>query len=77
MNLLCFNQSIFSKTDCDRPCIELYRPHCGSDGKTYGNKCEFERGKCKNPGLTLVKIGKCERSKHGIPRNDDYTRNCS
>ena len=35
-------------------------PVCGSDTKTYGNKCEFENAKCKNTSLSIVHEGRCE-----------------
>lgn len=32
---------------------------CGSDGLTYPNRCQFERARCRNKNLTLVKRGTC------------------
>ena len=33
---------------------------CGSDGQTYGNKCEFQKKKCFTVGdLQLSHQGKC------------------
>ena len=37
-----------------------WEPLCGTDGITYGNKCDFEIGKCKNTGLSIAKEGTCE-----------------
>ncbi|XP_045105589.1 turripeptide Lol9.1-like [Portunus trituberculatus] len=42
-------------------CDRIYDPLCGSDGKTYGNKCELESENCFfNPDLTVAYEGKCE-----------------
>ena len=38
-------------------------PVCGSDEKTYNNKCLFENAKCKNSSLTILHEGKCECNK--------------
>lgn len=46
-------------------CPKLYEPLCGSDGKTYNNRCNFD---CENrkllmakqPGMYVVKEYPCE-----------------
>ncbi|XP_060036595.1 MARCO-like protein isoform X2 [Erinaceus europaeus] len=44
----------------NRICQSIYKPVCGSDGKTYGNRCVFNEAKRLSHGkLTLNHEGKC------------------
>ncbi|XP_032482395.1 serine protease inhibitor Kazal-type 6 [Phocoena sinus] len=41
-------------------CTRESNPHCGSDGRTYGNKCTFCKAMVKSGGkLSLKHHGKC------------------
>ncbi|XP_007447569.1 PREDICTED: serine protease inhibitor Kazal-type 6 [Lipotes vexillifer] len=41
-------------------CTRESNPHCGSDGRTYGNKCTFCKAMLKSGGkLNLKHHGKC------------------
>ncbi|NXN11231.1 IOVO protein, partial [Indicator maculatus] len=48
-------------SDYPKPaCVVEYRPVCGSDSKTYSNKCEFCNAVMDSNGtLTLSHFGKC------------------
>ena len=40
--------------------FQIWKPVCGSNKKTYNNKCEFLRAKCKTQGdLEIVSEGEC------------------
>lgn len=54
---------------CNKPCNKMYKPVCGSDGKTYGNSCSLDRAKCTNKNLKIVKNGKCEANAPKLPSN--------
>ena len=40
-------------------CIAVVSTVCGSDGKTYSNKCHFGIAQCKDPEMELLYHGKC------------------
>uniref|UniRef100_A0A8C9AUD0 Serine peptidase inhibitor Kazal type 6 n=1 Tax=Phocoena sinus TaxID=42100 RepID=A0A8C9AUD0_PHOSS len=67
--LFCFYSGVFSQgvqIDCAEfqdpkvHCTRESNPHCGSDGRTYGNKCTFCKAMVKSGGkLSLKHHGKC------------------
>ncbi|KAG7390201.1 hypothetical protein PHYBOEH_007075 [Phytophthora boehmeriae] len=50
-----------SASDCDRACILIYDPVCGTDGKTYSNSCVFGVEKCRSQddSLEIAYEGEC------------------
>ncbi|XP_067238317.1 double-headed protease inhibitor, submandibular gland-like [Chanodichthys erythropterus] len=43
-------------------CPTIYKPVCGSDGKTYGNECELNAAnQASKPKVIIVKQGECDR----------------
>ncbi|XP_026883322.2 SPARC-related modular calcium-binding protein 2 isoform X2 [Electrophorus electricus] len=46
--------------ECNMDCSGVPRkPHCASDGRTFGSRCEFQRAKCRDPQLEVIR-GPCK-----------------
>ena len=48
-----------TKVNCMIYCDKTLRPVCGSNGKTYPNKCVFDGAKCKDNSIELAYEGLC------------------
>lgn len=49
-----------AKCVCDIVCTREYRPVCGTDNVTYGNRCEMKRAGCELKKVIEVKYeGEC------------------
>lgn len=42
---------------CSRP---QAKPLCASDGRTYESMCDYQRAKCREPGLSVAHRGRCK-----------------
>ena len=49
-------------TGCPEFCTSDYSPVCGTDGRTYSNRCELNRAKCnrRNTQLSVAYNGECD-----------------
>ena len=54
-------QATIGDKNCPDFCTEQYEPVCGSNGKTYGNKCKLESEACKSRvSLRMAYRGECK-----------------
>ncbi|CAB3989201.1 Kazal-type serine ase inhibitor 2 [Paramuricea clavata] len=52
-----------SEQKCDKPCIRIYLPVCGSDGHTYPNSCVMKVEACrKNEDISVEHKGECKKN---------------
>ena len=58
---ICLSVNGTAKCVCSQACPFIYAPVCGSDGKTYPNKCTMNAASCmENKTLTVVKYTECD-----------------
>uniref|UniRef100_A0A915E7C0 Kazal-like domain-containing protein n=1 Tax=Ditylenchus dipsaci TaxID=166011 RepID=A0A915E7C0_9BILA len=61
-NLSLVDYKACKQLQCTIDCPAIYEPICGSNGKTYANKCDLERSMCilkNNRNLTMDYKGEC------------------
>ena len=60
---------------CNRKCVRIFKPVCGSDGKTYNNECLLEVAQCRTRSdLRVSKEGACEAETEIAAENTDDRR---
>lgn len=82
------NQSMFLGLDasdvCGLACFRNYDPVCGTDGKTYANRCTLEsENVCRKPGtprICIAYLGECQKSRSSLNEKsictEDYAPVC-
>ena len=52
----------FRVAKCIDNCQDIYKPVCGSDGRTYSNQCELDLASCRSNGkIKKVSDGECSK----------------
>ena len=58
---------------CEKKCTRIYKPVCGSDGKTYNSECLLGQEKCiKKLSIQVEGTGPCEEKNEGNKFNLDF-----
>lgn len=48
---------------CQSICSKLYKPICGTDGKTYANECQMKSSSCKQKKtIDVLQQGSCGKN---------------